>query len=275
MKEFDMVIPVGPSDQGNLKTNIENIRKYVKTFRRIYLIPFCTTYIIHEVATNHGCTIVEESEFSKKISGMTKQAIADYFANTYPHQGKKKNRNGWYFQQLLKLYAGIVIPDILDTYLVIDADVRILKPVSFFSETKPLYETGTENHRPYFEHMQRMHPLFRKMQDPEISGICHHMMFETKYVKDMMQMVEDYHNQPFWKIFIESVEEHKNHPTEYEESGASEYEMYFHFMLQFHAQNIGVRKKDARLKWKNISKRTLLEENEEKELDYVSVCHYL
>ena len=40
----------------------------------------------------------------------------------------KRDRNGWYLQQLLKLYAGKIIPNILDKYLVIDSDTFFLKP---------------------------------------------------------------------------------------------------------------------------------------------------
>jgi hypothetical protein len=52
--------------------------------------------------------------------------IASFF---YQHN-KKQNRNGWYLQQLLKLYASFVIKDLLNDYLVIDADVYFLKPIN-------------------------------------------------------------------------------------------------------------------------------------------------
>jgi len=211
--------------------------------------------------------------FSKKI---TKESIAAYFQKTYPG---KKNRNGWYFQQYVKLYAGIVIPGILDKYLVVDADVFFVRPIDFIAD-KTLFATGKENHAPYFEHMKKLHPLFRKMTEPETSGICHHMMFETKYVKEMMRMVEDYDEKkrPFSRIFLESVTEHLNYPRDYEESGASEYELYFHFMLQFHSSAIQIRE----LAWKNsnkiptnkIEQELLLEKNENK-FDYISICHHM
>ena len=34
------------------------------------------------------------------------------------HKKYNRDRNGWYLQQLIKLYAGIVIPGILEKYLV-------------------------------------------------------------------------------------------------------------------------------------------------------------
>jgi hypothetical protein len=286
---FDIVIPVGPHEQMNLNQQLKHIRQNIQGFRRIYLIPFTLTYEINRAANENDCILVEENDCPVFVD--VKTAISAHFDRTFPG---KKNRNGWYLQQLIKLYAGVVIPDILDTYLVIDSDVFFLRPLQFFDDNNnPLYETGTENHLPYFEHMKRLHPTFKRMTNN--SGICHHMIFETKYVKEMMRMVEDYHNPnhnhkpkndekqtPFWKIFIESVGEHMHHPVDYEESGASEYELYFHFMLQFHSLKISVRTSSCKLKWENKPNGSAFEmlkgvknENENNYLDYISICHYM
>ena len=60
------------------------------------------------------------------------------------------NRNGWYLQQLFKLYAGIIIPDILDKYLVIDSIHFFIKPVKFIENNICLYNYGFEYNFPYF-----------------------------------------------------------------------------------------------------------------------------
>jgi len=104
----------------------------------------------------------------------------------------KNNRNGWYFQQLLKLYIGLVVPDILDNYLVIDADVFFLKPIEFIIDNKIVFTTSSEYHIPYFTHMNKLHPSFIK--NISDSGISHHMMFSKKYIKEIFEMVEAYHN---------------------------------------------------------------------------------
>ena len=51
----------------------------------------------------------------------------------------KLTRNGWYLQQLLKLYAGLTIPNILENYLVVDSDVFFLKPIHFYEDGKFIY----------------------------------------------------------------------------------------------------------------------------------------
>ena len=82
--------------------------------------------------------------------------MVSYLGNT--------KRDGWYLQQLLKLYCGIIILDILDKYLVIDADTFFLKPTVFLENCTNdcIYNLGTEYHEPYFKHMKRMHYLFKK-----------------------------------------------------------------------------------------------------------------
>ena len=56
--------------------------------------------------------------------------------------------------------------------------------------------------------------------DKNKSGICHHMIFETKYIDELISGMEKNHNDLFYNIFLKTV-------TDKEGSGASEYEIYF------------------------------------------------
>ncbi len=161
-----------------------------------------------------GCIIVDESIFP-----FTKRDVEEYIPN--------KNRSGWYLQQLLKLYSGFIIDGILPNYLVIDADTLFLKPTTFFRDDKPLYNIAGEYHKPYFIHMEKLHPEFKKQT--RHSGICHHMMFQTNIIKELFDKVCNYHNKKdFWKIFLENVDE-----KHYGASGASEYEIYLTFLMLY------------------------------------------
>jgi hypothetical protein len=163
------------------------------------------------------------------------QTIANYHG--------KRSRNGWYLQQLLKLYAGKVITGILDKYLVIDADTFFLKPTTFFLDGKCLYNYGTEYHIPYFEHMKELSQDLTKQINNK-SGICHHMIFETKYINELFDIIEKIHNDTFYNIFLKNVS-----PKHYEYSGASEYEIYFNYILKYHPNEITIRY----LPWANSS----------------------
>lgn len=267
--DFDIVIPLGPNEIKNIQMQIQHVKKNVYGFRRVFVISYDANIVLED------CTVISESIFPFKM-----EEIATYFAQ---HKGKN-NRNGWYLQQLLKLYAGQVIPDILPHYLVIDADVFFLKPTSFFNKIKEISSAGTketvkyfftvgrEYWKPYFEHMKRLHPTFRKM-NAQCSGISHHMMFSTKYVVEMMDLVEKHHKnkKPFFQIFIESVKEHLNHLPTHSESGASEYEIYFNYMLQYHSDLVSIRQ----LKWQYVRyEYDIANESNVYNLDYISIASW-
>jgi hypothetical protein len=56
-------------------------------------------------------------------------------------------------------------------------------------------------------------------------------------------MVEKHHNNvPFYEVFLKNV-------TEYDDSGASEYEIYFNYILNKHPDKYKIR----RLKWENTN----------------------
>lgn len=248
--EFDVVIPIGPSDICILSNQLINTKSNIIGFRYIYLICFDINNVKRAVQNNHNDVIF----IDEQIFPFTIEDVASYLGNS--------KRNGWYLQQLLKLHAGIVIPDISDKYLVIDADTFFLKPTTFSTpDGALLYNFGTEYHQPYFEHMKRLHFSFQK-QTP-YSGICHHMMFQTQIIVEMFHMVESLHNKPFWRVFLENID--KCHIPF---SGTSEYEIYFNFIIQTGRQ-IQIRL----LKWNNVQYNPIEDKNSD-DFVYVSWHSY-
>ena len=248
---FDIVIPVGPNEIKNIHKQLIFTKKNIIGFRNIYIICYDPTIIIDE------CIMINENIFPFKISD-----IADVFSR---YNGKN-NRNNWYFQPLLKLYVGFVVDGILDKYLVIDADVFFLKPTEFIVNDKMIFTIGYEYSIPYFKHMTNLHPSFIKNIDK--SGITHHMMFYKKYMQEIFDIVEKYHNMPFWKAFLEMVEEHKNHNPDYIESGASEYELYFNYVYKNHNDSIIIRS----LNWEN--KPYYYDFNDALYFDFIAICSW-
>ena len=84
-------------------------------------------------------------------------------------------------------------------------------------------------------------------------------MFEKKYINEFINKIEEKHNDKFYNIFLKMV-------TDFYGSGASEYEIYFNYMLTFHGDKIQIRE----LKWKNCSEILF---NDYNDYDYVA-CHY-
>ena len=240
---FDIVILLGPKDINIIKKQIEYTKKNIIGYRYIYIISYDDSIILED------CITISESIFPFSLETVSK------------FHGKLE-RNGWYLQQLLKLYAGLVIPNILDKYLVIDSDTFFIKPIFFIENKKCLYNYSFEYNKPYFIHMKKLHPEFTKFNE-NISGICHHMIFETKYIKELINMVQIYHNNEyFYNIFLQNVTE-----NDYELYGASEYEIYFNYILYKHSNDINLRL----LNWKNSNNFEELNSDN----DYISYHWYI
>ena len=220
---FDIVIPVGPNDTSIIKEQITYTKRNIVGYRNIYLVVSDTSLNIE------GCITISETIFPFSI-----QTIENIHG--------KSSRCGWYLQQLIKLYFGIIVQGALDKYLVIDSDTHFIKPTRFIEMNKSLYAYGSEYHKPYFEHMKLLDPSFIKV-DKERSGICHHMLFETIYINEIIQLVESKHDDTFYNVFIKKVD-----ATNFSNSGASEYELYYNYMLKFNPNKIKIRP----LKWDNL-----------------------
>ena len=240
--EFDIVICIGPKDSENIHAQIEYTKNNIVGYRNIYLVTPIENLRID------NCTTVNENSFPFGLADCQNR----YILSEKDKERGQESRAGWYLQQLLKLYAGICIPNILDRWLVIDADTYFLKPTTFIENAKCLYNTGYrattaicgfQYHRPYFAHMEKL-GIGLKRYDRNISGICHHMMFETKYVKEILTRVENIFNENFYTVFLNNIDSKQI-------SGASEYEIYFNYMLINHLDKIKIRN----LQWSNIGIR--------------------
>jgi len=231
---FDVVINVGPNDVQMIEQQIHYTLRNIVGYRNVYIIT-PSAYVSQLSALLPSCAVYDESIFPFQLKDMS------------AHVGvPESSRNGWYLQQLLKLYAGLVIPDILERWLVIDADTFFLRPTTFLQDNKCLYANGREHHHPYFAHMSKLVPGLTRIRP--MSGICHHMMLEKRFVQELFSRVEALHQKPFWQAFLACID-----PREYERSGASEYEIYFNYMLFYNANAITLRQ----LSWTNVNRLDL------------------
>ena len=237
---FDIVIPIGPYDKDIIQKQIEYTKKNIIGYRNIYLISYDPTIIIED------CITINENIFPFNI-------------NTVSNIHGKLDRNGWYLQQLLKLYAGNIIPNILERYLVIDSDTFFLKPTIFIENNKCLYNYGNEYHKPYFNHMEKLDPTLIKACNK--SGICHHMMFETKYINELITKIEQNHNDTCYNIFLKLIVD-----KERTAAGGSEYEIYFNYILINHINEIKIRP----LNWVNTNQLNI-----NLHYDYISYHYHL
>ena len=220
---FDIVVPLGPQDAGRFRIGLPFNRKNILGHRRIYVVaPKATLDKLRDAASS-DLILVDEAIYPFDFDDLAE------------HIGATKRR-GWYLQQLLKLYAGFILPDIAPKWLVVDADTIFLKPTQFLYDGRAAFNIAVENRKEYFDHAAVLHPSLRRV-DERFSGITHHMMFDATAVAHLFSLVEAHHNgAPFWRVFLRSVI-----PEQYEAAGASEYEIYFNFMLIHHPDQAVIR----------------------------------
>ncbi len=242
---IDVVIPCVEKDLITLDLCIDGIKENGVKIRRVI--------------------VVSKNKLTDQVEWFDEAAYPfslEDVAGHLPHNDLQmhERRKGWYYQQLLKLYAPLVIPDISPNVLILDSDTIFLNPVSFLNEENGgMYNPGNEYNPPYFTHAARLIPGLSRLF-PEYSGIAHHMVFQKPVIEDLFHRVESLHSAPFWQVFCQSVE------PECLFAGASEYELYFNYVFSRTSQTT-IRK----LKWKNIQRLSEISSYQAQGLHYVSI----
>lgn len=250
---IDVIIPAIEKDLTTLNLAIEGIRANGKNIRRVIVIS-------DKPLTNQA------EWFDEALYPFDKQEIAKYlFKGNEKWASNYKmfhpDRIGWYYQQLLKLYAPSTIPGLSANVLALDADTIFLNPVEFLDpHFAGLYNPAAEHHKPYFRHLQTFLPGYKRVH-PHYSGVAHHMLFQRCIVNDLFHTVENLHHKPFWQAFCQSV-----HFKDLF-AGASEYEIYFTFAFS-RTHQVQIRP----LNWANIPNLTHLIDYQKSGYHYVS-CH--
>lgn len=214
---IDVVIPCAKKDAETLNLCIEGVKAFVKDVRRVI--------VVSKEAYTTQAEWFNESQYPFTLTDMGKEIFPEspekafWFASEAP-------RRGWIYQQLLKFYAPIVIPDIASNVLIVDSDVIFLRPVEFFNAAgEPLYAYGSERHRPYFQHMHCLVPGLRRWA-PALSGICHHMLFQKQVIRDLFSHIESVHGKAVWRALCGCID-----TSHIDRSCLSEYEIYFNYIF--------------------------------------------
>ncbi len=250
---IDVAIPAHEKDLHTLNHCINGIKNNILGVRRIIVVS--------------KKKFTEQAEwFDESLYPFSYQEINDLVNGS---------NVGWNFQQLLKLYSPLVIPGILPNVLVIDADTVFYRKVSFFSkEGLPLYnlskDKNLENsnfHQITLRHIKKILPKIAE-QFPRnfenISGICHHMLFQKHIIEELFTAVEkhDPFGEPFYKIFLQNREN---------SFGVAEYNLYFYFLITTHPKDYKIRI----LQYKNTAKFSPFKERLRRKYHYCSYHSYM
>jgi hypothetical protein len=250
---IDVVIPAHEKDLAILNHCIDGIKKNIIDVRRIIVVS-------KEKFTDQA------EWFDEVLYPFSYQEISNLVNGS---------NVGWNFQQLLKLYAPLIIPGILPNVLVIDADTVFYRKTHFFSkEGLPLYnlskDKNLENsnfHQVTLRHIKKILPEIAEKfpkNFENISGICHHMLFQKHIIEELFAAVEkrDPAGNPFYKIFLQNREN---------SFGVAEYNLYFYFLITAHPHDYQIRI----LQYKNTAKFSPFKERLRRKYHYCSYHSYM
>lgn len=236
---IDVVIPVATKDYSKLQTSVRGILENSQTpIRQVFLIAADDNVLKYLNADlSQKVSVVKESEMP-----FAKRDIAGLFEE----QGATAKHASWYYQQLLKFYVFQVIRGLGDHVLILDADFVFSRPLHFLTEDgRAILARGYPfkwllNTRDYPTQVEHVHADFARRfvagWEPmdSFSGMHHHMVFQRDVLADLFDVVEQQHQQPFWRAFASNVRFEKW-------NAASEYVIYYHFARARHSGRIVVR----------------------------------
>jgi len=250
---LDIVIPVHKKDLQILEYCIDAAKKKIVGARRIIIIS-------KERYTNNA------EWFDEALFPFSFSLVADYVGC----------HAGWYFQQLLKMYAPLVIPNISENVMILDSDTVFFRRVKMIDEKgRPFYNISKDTNvkRKDFDQRVAKHvgvllPDIAIEKLPQefqkISGISHNMIFNGEVMRDLFSRVEkhDGSGEPFYKIFLKHADN---------QHSVSEYQIYFNFLLIFYREKIRIRK----LRYKNTADINIRKYRRRLKYHYCSFHSYL
>jgi len=246
-RNMDVVYVVHSKDIGPLEWSVRTLLCRCPDLRRIHVVSDDSASVHSLVSSlNEGASSGEgtlshgkEQEEGQRVVWVDEK-VFPFNVNDVARHFSCHNKCGWYLQQLLKMYAGRVIPGLLD-YLVVDADVVWFKELTMIAgrgdDGRPsrfYYDTAAQHVAPYFQQINRLTGGQVHRVDRALSGVSHHMVFKLDVLEELLKHVEKLHDKPFWKAVLDTVDPKAG-------SGFSEYELYFNFALLYHTETAEVR----------------------------------
>jgi len=244
---IDFVIPCHSKDFPSLKLVINGIKDNISVANKIFVIT-------EEDPNINGVVHIPEKIYYPYV---TKEKIESIWKNINPNLAY---RSKWIYQQFLKLLSAKLIPELTDSYVVVDSDTVFVRDVSF-DINKFYYSRAQEYHLPYLNPIKTLLGIENTIG---FSCICHHMIFNKEKLNEMISFIESKFES---KSFVDCVLD----ILDYDEASCfSEWDLYSNYMLLNYSEMCVQRQ----LVWEDISfipYKSILEEFKEY-YDFVS-CH--
>ena len=221
---IDFIFPCHPKDFPSLKIAVDGVKNNVSCCNRIFVVS-------KENPNIEGVIHFNERAYYKYI---TKEKVEEIWSEKNP---SLSYRSKWVYQQFIKLLSGKVIPDLTDSFVLVDADTIFLRDVPFDIE-KFYYCRAKEYHKPYLEPIKK---LFGIEKTIGFSTICHHMIFNKEKLNDMISEIENRFDSSFVDAILGVLDYNQG-------SCMSEWDIYANYMILNHPEMC----KNRQLEWHDI-----------------------
>ncbi len=202
---IDVVIPCHEKDIRTLNHVIAGAKQHIKNVRRIIVVS--------------SARYTDQAEwFDEARYPFSKHDIfmLAYGGDQATLQDGAR-RVCWVYQQLLKLYAPLVIPDIAHNVVILDAETIFLHDVTFVDDQGyGLYCLAEGAFVKFFFHATKtLVPEIKNRFNPE-SGVCHHMLFQRSVMEHLFDNLKKRYNLEPWHAICSIIDKQKILFSEYE-----------------------------------------------------------
>lgn len=192
IQSFVLIMPIKASDWQSAKKAIPLIQKNINPRKIVVISDF---ELKGDLRNYENILFLDEN---KLIPNMSYQSVK----STLQKAGGNPKFAGWYLQQFLKLGFARICKD--EYYLVWDADMIPLNPISFFDNStgKPFLTLKREYVKPYFSTIKNLLDLDKNRNE---SFIAEHMLFNTDLCNHLLSKIEANSKIPgkvFWEKCI-------------------------------------------------------------------------
>jgi hypothetical protein len=212
----DVVIPAHPKDFAVLRHGLRALLRHVTPIRRVIVVA-------PDRFEARDARVWWISDPPADVLPRPKT-----IASRWPAGSPGEARGGWLYQQLLKLGAATYIEDLTDTYVVIDADVVFLRPVTFdLSPGKRMRYSLSAEHVPAYADAYERLTGHRPPTDRSLTA--HHMVVDRALVTEMTADLQRRTGVPWYDAFLDAVD-----PSQ--PSSACEQSTYGWWVLERHPE---------------------------------------
>ena len=229
---IDVIIPAHEKDLITLDLCIENVKKYVKGVKEVY--------VISKDKLTDNATWYPEDKLPFSLSDVASKI-------------GKHWRVGWYFADILEGYASVAVKGNSTHTLILDADTVFLRPVGLVENGKVCLNTSpTDGTIVYDEWVTKIIPGLEKQN--KNSGVTHWVLQDNKIVKEMVSEIESIHGKPFWEACLDVTLQKYNCLTDNNHKTCPGkmacFELYFTYALQKHPDKVMVKNQHSILAYK-------------------------